>query len=139
MADRARRAEARVQRQKEAVGALAAIEDPMDEEDSDDNEEKEEAPVRVPQKRVRGPAMSPPLALDPGIRLNMVNLKPPYLADLKIESMKKFIFDHKRYSHKFPRQFLCNSECCRFQNLRGFGNFEPSESKSPALFVLYHR
>jgi len=28
-------------------------------------------------------------------------------------------------------------KCCRFRNLRGFGNREISESKLPALFVLY--
>ena len=48
-----------------------------------------EAPERVPQRRERGPAVAPPLALDPGIWLNMVNAKPPHLADLEIESMKK--------------------------------------------------
>ena len=67
-----------------------------------------EAPVRVPQRRVRGPAVVPPLALDPGMWLNMVNVKPPYLADLEIESMKKFVLDYKRYSRKCPRQLLLN-------------------------------
>ena len=57
----------------------------MNKEDSDDNEEMEEAHVRVPQRRVRGPAVAPTL-----IWLNMVNAKPSYLSDLKIESMKKF-------------------------------------------------
>ena len=51
----------------------------------------EEAPVRVPQRRVRGPAVAPPLTLDPGMWLNVANVKPPYLANLEIESMKKFI------------------------------------------------
>ena len=37
---------------------------------------------------------APPLTLDPGMLLNMVNVKPPYLADLEIESMKKFILDY---------------------------------------------
>ena len=31
----------------------------------------------------------PPLATDPGIWLNIVNVKPPYLVDLEVESMKK--------------------------------------------------
>ena len=66
----------------------------MDEEDSDDNEEMEEALVRVPQRIVRGPVVAPQLALDPGMWLNMVNVKPPYLADLEIESMKKFMLDN---------------------------------------------
>ena len=34
----------------------------------------------------------------------MVNVKPPHLADLEVESMKKFILDYKRYSQKCPRQ-----------------------------------
>ena len=84
MADRARRAEARDQRRQEAVDALVLVEDPMNEEDSDDNEEMGEAPVRIPQRRVRGLAVAPPLALDPGMWLNMVNVTPPYLADLEI-------------------------------------------------------
>ena len=50
--------------------------DPMNDEDLDDNEEMGEAPVRVPQRRVRCPAASP-LALDPRMWLNMVNVKPP--------------------------------------------------------------
>ena len=36
----------------------------------------------------------------------MVNVKLPHLADLEVESMKKFILDYKRYSQKFPRQLL---------------------------------
>jgi len=40
--------------------------------------------------------------------LNMVNVKPLYLADLEIESMKKFILDYKWYSQKCPRQLLRN-------------------------------
>jgi hypothetical protein len=36
----------------------------------------------------------------------MVNVKSPQLADLEIESMKKFILDYKRYSQKCPEQ-LC--------------------------------
>jgi len=76
----------------------------MDEEDSDDNEEMDEAPVRVRQRRVCGPAVALSLALDPGMWLNMLIMKPPYLPDLVIESMKKLILDCKRYSRKCPRQ-----------------------------------
>ena len=65
MADRARRAEFRVQRRYEAVDSLGAVEDPMNEGGSDNNEEMEE--VRVPQRGVRGPVVVPPFALDPGM------------------------------------------------------------------------
>ena len=51
--------------------------------------------MRVPQRMARGPAVAPQLALDPGMWLNMVNVKPPYLPDLEIESMKKFIWSIK--------------------------------------------
>ena len=52
----------------------------------------DEAPVRVPHIRARdgthGSAVAPsPLALDPGMWLNMVNVKTPFLADLEVESM----------------------------------------------------
>ena len=36
----------------------------------------------------------------------MINVKPPHLSDLEVESMKKFILDYKRYSQKCPRQWL---------------------------------
>ena len=47
-----------------------------------------------------------PAAIDPGMCLNMVNVKPPHLSDLDVDSMKKFILDYKRYSQKCPRQLL---------------------------------
>ena len=65
MADRARRAETRAQRRQEAAEAVVAGQDMVNKEDSDDNEEMEEAPVRIPQRIVRGPAVAPQLALDP--------------------------------------------------------------------------
>ena len=34
----------------------------------------------------------------------MVNVKPPYLVDLEIESVNKFILEYMRYSQKFPHQ-----------------------------------
>ena len=51
-------------------------------------------------------SVAPPLALDP----EMVNVKPPNLADLEIESMKKFILDDKRYSYKCLRQLIRNTQ-----------------------------
>ena len=80
--------------------SLAAVEDEIEEEDSDENEEMDEAFVRVPQRRVRGPVVTPPLTLDPGMWLNMVHVKPPCIDNLQIETMKKFILDYKRYSQK---------------------------------------
>ena len=53
----------------------------------------EEVPVRVPQRRVRGPAVVPQLTLDPGMWLNIVNVKSPYLSDLEIY-FEKFILDN---------------------------------------------
>ena len=53
--------------------------------------------MRVPQS---GPAAAIPLTLDPGMWLNLVTVKPPYLANLEIESTKKFILDYERYSQK---------------------------------------
>ena len=47
--------------------------------------------VRVPRGRARPPAVIAPWAMDPGLWLNMVNVKPSYLLDLQNESMKKFI------------------------------------------------
>jgi hypothetical protein len=75
MADRARRAEARAQRRQEAAEVLVAGQENGNEEDSDDNEEMAEVQVRVPQRMARGPAVAPQLALDPGMWMNMVNVK----------------------------------------------------------------
>ncbi len=48
--------------------------------------------------------------MDPGLWLNVVNVKPPYLLDLEIENMKNFILEYKRYSQKCPRQLLCSMQ-----------------------------
>ena len=66
----------------EAVGAGQENEN----EDSDDNEEMEDVPVRVPHRRARGPAVVPQLALDPGMWMNMVNVKPPYCRIWKLKA-----------------------------------------------------
>ena len=42
--------------------------------------------------RAQPPGALPPLAIDPGMLLNMVNVKPPYFVHLEIESMKKKYF-----------------------------------------------
>ena len=52
--------------------------------------------------------MAPPLALDPGMWLNMVNVTPPH--HLEIERLKKFIMDYERYSIQCPRQLLRNMQ-----------------------------
>ena len=51
------------------------------------------------------PRAIPPLAMDPGMVVNMVNVKPPYL-DLEVESMKNFVMEYKRYAQKCPRELL---------------------------------
>ena len=50
--------------------------------------ELEDIPARVSRARERAQAAALPAAIDPGMWLNMVNVKTPYLADLKLESMK---------------------------------------------------
>ena len=72
---------------------------------SSDGEVVEEV-VRVPRGRAQPPRAVPALAMDPGMWLNMVNVKPPYLVDLEVESMKKIILEYKRYAQKCPRQLL---------------------------------
>ena len=42
--------------------------------------------------------------------MNMVDVNHPYLPDLEIESMKKFILEYKRYSQKCLRQLLRNMQ-----------------------------
>ena len=69
----------------------------VDSDSSSENELLEEV-VRAPHGRARPPAVIAPLIIDPGLWLNMVNVKPPYLSELEIESMKKFILEYKRYS-----------------------------------------
>ena len=41
--------------------------------------------VRVPRGRTQPPRAVLALAMDPGMWLNMVNVKPPYLVDLEVE------------------------------------------------------
>jgi len=110
MNDRAKRALAKGHRGKEAAAAQA-LEQEVDldvpAQDQDDIfEEREDIPARVPRARGRAPAAAFPAAIDPGMWLNMVNVKTPYLADLELENMKKFILDYKRYRQKCPQQLL---------------------------------
>ena len=46
----------------------------------------------------------PPLTLDPGMWLNMVNVKPSYLADL--ENVKKYTWDYKRVFSEVSTQIV---------------------------------
>ena len=112
MADRevqaARRAARRNGPVENAAVEIVEVVDNQIDVDSDlssDNELLEEL-VRAPHGRARPPAVIAPLEIDPGLWLNMVNVKTPYLSDLKIESMKKFILEYKKYSQKCPRQLL---------------------------------
>ena len=78
-----------------------------DTEEEESLEEREDVPlrIRIPGARARGghPVAAIPAPIDPGMWLSMVNVKPPHLADLEVESMKKFTL---RYSQKISRQLL---------------------------------
>jgi len=80
------------------------LESDSDSEEEEILEEREAVPlrIRIPGARARG---GPPAAIS-GMWLSMVNVKPPHLADLEVESMKKFILDYKRYTQKSPRKLL---------------------------------
>jgi hypothetical protein len=66
-----------------------------------------QAPGQVHAAAVPAAAIAAaPLVVDPGMWLNMVNVKTPQLSDLELESMKKFILDYKRYSQKCPQPLL---------------------------------
>ena len=78
----------------------------VDSDPSLDNELLEEV-SRSPNGIARPPIVVAPLVMDPGLWLNMVNVKPPYLLDLEIERSNKFILEYKRYcAQKCPRQLL---------------------------------
>jgi len=63
--------------------------------------------VWVPRGKALPPRVVPPLAMNPGMWLNMVNVKTPYLVDLEIESMKNLFWSVRdRYAQKCPRQLL---------------------------------
>ena len=79
------------------VNIAGVVDNQIDvESDSSSDNKLLEDVVRAPHGRARPPAMIAPLAMDPGLWLNMLNVKPPYLLGLEIESMKKFIFEYKR-------------------------------------------
>jgi hypothetical protein len=69
------------------------------------NERLEEV-VRSLLGRARPPAVSVPLAMDPDMWLNMVNVKPPYLVNLEVNITKKLVLEYKRYFQKCRRQLL---------------------------------
>ena len=117
MDERGQRALARRNRREVAVvGQEGPREEEIVEADAAEDEileEREDVPVRIRipagRARVGPPAAAIPAAIDPGMWLSMVNVKPPHLADLEVESMKKFILDYKRYSQKCPRH--CYGKC----------------------------
>ena len=73
-------------------------------EDDEEGAFEEEMPPRAPR------AAAAPIAVDPGMWLSMVNVKPPHLVDLEIDTMKKFILDYKRYAQKCPQPLLRNMQ-----------------------------
>ena len=88
----------------EEVSAAPREDNPVesDTEESEILDEREQVPLRIRIPGARGrvgppaaevPAAEVPAAIDPGMWLNMVNVKPPHLSDLEVESVKKFILD----------------------------------------------
>ena len=75
-------------------------------------DERDAVLLRIPGDRaLRGPPTVEILApIDHGMWLNMVNVKPPHLADLEVKFVKKIILDYKRYGQKCPRQLLRNMQ-----------------------------
>ena len=59
---------------------------------SSDGEIEEEV-VRVPRERAQLPMAIPSLAMDPGMWLNMVNVKSPYLVDFGNQEYEKNVVD----------------------------------------------
>ena len=102
-AGRAARRAARLENQAEVDVDIRRDVDGGDSGSGSSDDDRVEEVVRVPRGRAQPPRAVPALAMDPGMWLNMVNVKPPYLVDLEIESMKKFILEYKRYSQKCPR------------------------------------
>ena len=106
---RAQRAAAR-----DALRAAAAfVNEAVDGSDEDSNASEEvpqaEAPIEGVNPMGGAPAAAAavaPIAMDPGMWLSMVNVKPPQWVDLEIENMKKFILDYKRYAQKCPQPLL---------------------------------
>ena len=127
MADRRERAARRAARRNgpvenaavdiaEVVDNQVVVENRID-VDSDSSSENEllEEVVRAPHGRARPPAVIAPLAMDPGMWLNMVNVKPSYLVDLEVENMKKFILEYTRYSKNAPNNSKdkCSNLCLK--------------------------
>jgi len=137
MADRGARAARRAARrngpvENAAVDIAEVVDNRIDvESDSSSDNELLEEVVRVPRGRARPPAVIAPLAMDPGLWLNMVNVKPPCLSDLEIESTKKFILEYKRYSQKCPDNFYArgSSMCSRITSTFSVGKPEWSLKK----------
>jgi len=81
-----------------------------DTEESEILEEREQVSLRIRIPGARGrvgpPAAEILAAINPGMWLNMLNVKPPHLSDLEVESVKKFILDYTRYSQKCPRNII---------------------------------
>ena len=105
-AGRAARREARLENRANVdVGIRSEVDGGESVSGSSDGDVVEEV-VSVHRGRAQPPRAVPPLAMDPRMWLNMVNVKPPYLFDLEVERMKKIILEYKRYAQKCPRQLL---------------------------------
>ena len=116
MGDRAGRAARRAARLENQGGVDVDIRRDVDGGDSgsgSSDDDRVEEVVRVPRGRAQPPRAVPALAMDPGMWLNMVNVKPPYLVDLEIESMKKFILEYKRRNVLDNCSDLCSNSFWR--------------------------
>ena len=120
-AGRAARREARLENRANVdVGIRSEVDGGESVSGSSDGDVVEEV-VSVHRGRAQPPRAVPPLAMDPRMWLNMVNVKPPYLFDLEVERMKKIILEYKRYAQKCPCQ--CPSVNAAIRVGRALGNY----------------
>ena len=86
---------------------------PIVESDTEEEEILEERyaiPLRIRIPGARDRSEPPAAEIRSILECGMVTVKPTHLADLEVESVKKFILDYERYGQKCPRHLLqCNN------------------------------
>ena len=103
-----------------------------------DNQIDVEEVVRAPHERVRPPAVIAPLTMDPGLWLNIVNVKPPYSLDLEIDSMKKVYSEVQEiFSEEAPDNFYarCMHRCIQELSKTWMILFEKNNSAKSYLLI----